>query len=164
MRPPLRTGDMQMHRRTSRINWVQECCGIARFAASSLTAFTVDYALYSLLVFLTKGLGGYSLLASNIFARIVSSALNYWINKHLVFHSRERALTAGSKYFTLALCILAGNTALLYLLTRVLPLNKYAAKLLVEMIFFLVSWHVQKVFIFKASAAGSRASAQKPKG
>ena len=153
-----------MLKRTSRIKWVQACGGIARFAASSLTAFTVDYALYSLLIFLTKGLGGCSLLASNIGARIASSALNFWINKHLVFHSRERVLTAGAKYFTLALCILAGNTALLYLLVRVLSLNKYAAKLLVEILFFLVSWHVQKVFVFKASAAGRRASAQKLKG
>ena len=32
------------------------------------------------------------------------------------------------------------------------------------MLFFLVSWHIQKVFVFKAPVKDLRVSAQKPKG
>ena len=150
-----------MHKRTAKIPWSLAIGGIVRFAASSLTAFAVDYTLYGVLVALTNGLGGYSLLLSNVCARAASATLNFGINKRLVFQSRESALTAGAKYFALALCILAGNTALLYLLVHALSLNKYIAKLVAELIFFLASWHVQRVYVFKERASDFL---QKPKG
>lgn len=124
---------------------------ILKFAASSMIGFVADYALYGLFVVLTKGFGGLSVPLSNVVARVLSATLNFWINKRFVFRSEDQALKAGAKYALLATCVLAGNTALLSVLVR-LGMDKYAAKLLTEVSFFLTSWFVQKVFVFKKRA------------
>jgi putative flippase GtrA len=138
--------------------------GFLKFAASSLIGFVADYGMYSLLVFLTRGLGGLCIPLSNIAARILSATLNFWINKRLVFCNRDRELLAGAKYAALAACILAGNTALLSFLVNSLGINQFVAKPLAEVTFFLVSWFVQKTFVFKKRVQGRAALVCRTKG
>lgn len=122
---------------------------IIKFAFSSLTGFAVDYGLYSLLAVTTAGLGSaVSIPLSNITARIVSSSVNYTLNRHFVFKSEERAAKSAVQYFTLAAGILAGNTVLLSLLVNGLNVNEYAAKIITEISFFTASFFAQKFLIF----------------
>lgn len=130
---------------------------ILKFASSSLVGFAVDYGLFSLLAYMTAGLGAAaSIPLSNIAARIVSATVNFSINKKLVFKSRGGTAKSAIQYFSLAACILAGNTVLLSFLVSSLGFNQYAAKILTEITFFTVSWLVQKFVIFgKKDAAKS---------
>jgi len=125
---------------------------IFKFAASSLTGFAVDYSLYSLLVLLTAGLGAASVPLSNVTARLVSAAVNFTMNKKLVFRSDASALRTGAQYFLLAVCILAGNTLLLSWLVNGLGVNRFAGKLVTELTFFTLSYFAQKFLIFKKPA------------
>lgn len=134
---------------------------IIKFAASSLTGFAVDYGLYSLLVALTCGLGSaVSIPLSNIAARVVSSSVNYTINRRFVFKSEEKATKTAVQYFALAACILAGNTVLLSLLVNGLGINEYAAKIITEITFFVTSFFAQKFFIFakKTKSSGAQSA------
>ncbi len=131
---------------------------IIKFAASSLTGFVIDYGLYSLLVTLTGGLGSaVSIPLSNITARIVSSSVNYTINRRFVFNNTDSVGKTAVQYFTLAACILAGNTLLLSLLVNSLGINEYAAKIITEITFFVTSFFAQKFFIFAKKPKGSGA-------
>jgi len=131
---------------------------ILKFAASSITGFAVDYGIYSLMIAATGTLGvALSVPLSNVSARIVSSGVNYTLNRRFVFNSRERVSKTATQYFALAACILVGNTALLSFLIGELRVNEYAAKVLTEIIFFTVSWLVQKTLIFKKRPGGSKA-------
>lgn len=123
--------------------------GIARFAASSFISFLVDYGLYGLLTVLTARLGEASVPLSNILARVVSAGLNFTINRRYVFKSCNSAAKTGLQYFVLAACILAGNTVLLSALTELVGLNRYAAKLLTELTFFILSYLIQQKVIFR---------------
>lgn len=123
---------------------------ILRFSGASLISFLVDYGLYSILTLLTSGLGNIpSIFISNIGARIVSASVNYTINRKLVFQSKARVVRSAVQYAVLAGAILAGNTLVLSFLTNYLAINRYAAKLIVELFFFLVSWLVQRKIIFR---------------
>ncbi|MCD7844452.1 MAG: bifunctional glycosyltransferase family 2/GtrA family protein [Oscillospiraceae bacterium] len=117
---------------------------ILKFSASSFTGFLVDYGLFSLLVSLTG-----RLTLANICARAVSACVNFTINRTLVFKSREKLLSAALQYFALAAAILLANTLLLHLLAEGLGLNRYAAKLGVELAMFSVSYLVQRKVIFR---------------
>lgn len=122
---------------------------IIKFASSSIISFGIDYGIYSLMVAATAGLGtAFSIPLSNVTARIVSSSVNYTINRRYVFKSRDGVAKTALQYFTLAACILAGNTVFLSFLVNGLGLNQYAAKILTEIIFFSLSWLVQQFFIF----------------
>jgi len=123
---------------------------IIKFSASSLVGFLVDYSLYSVLSVLTGGLGAtVSLTASNGIARVISASANYTINRKLVFKSENSLLKSSFQYFALAALILTGNTLLLRLLVEQIGMNRYGAKLLTEMFFFILSWLVQRFFIFR---------------
>ena len=128
---------------------------IIKFAASSITGFAVDYGIYVLMVALTGGMSSaVSIPLSNVTARIVSSAVNYTINKRYVYKNNDSVMKTAVQYFTLAACILAGNTLLLDFLVNGLGTNHYVAKIFTEIIFFTLSWLIQEFFIFGKKSGG----------
>ena len=122
---------------------------ILKFSASSLASFAIDYCMYALLLAVTGAAGiTNGLIISNIGARLVSGTANYTMNKKLVFKSRTGFAKSATQYILLAAFILAGNTIVLSTLAGTLGINKFAAKLITEVIFFAISWTVQKYVIF----------------
>lgn len=122
---------------------------ILKFSASSIIGFLVDYGMYALLLLLTaKAAIPHGLIVSNIGARVVSSMTNFTINRKLVFRSNAGLARSAAQYFALAALILAGNTAVLSVLTGTFGVNSMIAKIITEMMMFSVSWLVQKYVIF----------------
>ena len=117
---------------------------ILRFSASSFAGFLIDYAMYSALILATG-----SLRLSNIAARVVSSSVNYTLNRKFVFRSSSGILRSALSYYLLAAAILAGNTLVLEYLVGSLGIGRMFAKILTELLFFAISWSVQRSFIFK---------------
>ncbi len=114
-----------------------------KFSAASFASFLIDYAVYALLLIIGPGL-----IFANIGARVVSSAVNFTLNRRVVFRSEKSALRAAAEYFALAAFILAGNTLVLQTLTGTLGFGAMAAKIMTEVLFFMISWTVQKYVIF----------------
>ena len=121
---------------------------VIKFSASSLIGFLVDYALFSLLTLIPVGWDHWVLMC-NIIARVVSASVNFTINYHLVFKSQQKVWVAVIRYALLAIFILACNTTLLWLLVEQAGWNEYLAKILVEVTMFIVSWLVQRLFVFR---------------
>lgn len=122
---------------------------ILTFAASSLAGFLIDYTLFALLSALLTGKG--AVAAANVCARIVSASCNFALNKRLVFRHRGSVLKTGTQYLLLAVCILLMNTAVLTLLVDVLRWRRLVAKLLTELIFFSLSYTVQRRWVFRGT-------------
>ena len=124
---------------------------ILKFSASSLASFAIDYCLYALLLAATGAAGiANGLVISNIGARLVSASANYTMNRKLVFKSRTGFAESALQYFLLAAFTLAGNTIVLSTLAGTLGINSLLAKLITEMIFFAISYTVQRYVIFNA--------------
>jgi len=119
---------------------------ILKFSASSFIGFLVDYAIYSLLILLSL-----KLEFANVAARIVSATVNYTLNRKFVFKNKGSILKSALKYFLLAVLILIGNTFALKFLVYNCGINKMVAKILTEIVFYVISWLVQRFFIFKKS-------------
>ena len=125
---------------------------ILRFSCSSLLSFLVDYLFYTLFILTTK-----NLTLSNICARVISSCFNFSLNKKYVFKNRSKLLPTAVKYFALAAFILAANTLLLNLLVKHVIGNKFISKIIVEVLLFMISWAVQRRFVFKNKRGGNDA-------
>ena len=117
---------------------------ILKFSASSLAGFFADYAAF-LILSLVSG----SVIFSNITARLISSTLNFSLNRRFVFDSDKPLAASALQYFTLAAFILAMNTALLTLLTAKLGVNVFIAKIIVECVMFIFSFLAQRTVVFK---------------
>lgn len=126
----------------------------AKFSASSFASFLIDYVMYALLLMIGPGL-----VFANIGARLVSSAANYTINRKIVFRSGKNVATSAVQYFALAAFILAGNTFVLHTMVASLGINSMLAKVLTEVLFFMISWTVQRYVVFYdgSDAGGSEA-------
>ena len=114
---------------------------IIKFSGSSIISFIIDYILYSISFILTK-----ELILSNILARVISGTTNYMINKHIVFKSSKKGLQSAIYYIFLAVVILVLNTLILLV---TIGMNAFIAKITTELILFIISYTVQKRFVFK---------------
>ena len=117
---------------------------IIKFSLSSITSFLIDYILFAILSLTTN-----KIILSNITSRIISSTINYILNKNIVFKNKDSKLTTLTKYILLAITILSLNTVILNILTKQLQINHLIAKIITEIILFILSWLIQKKIIFK---------------
>lgn len=142
-------GNASSHFNTVKDSW-RVYKEIIKFSAVSLVSFFIDYVLYILITFCTSCLGdAASILISNIGARIVSASVNYTLNRKLVFKSKAHVIRSAVQYAVLAGTVLIGNTIVLSFLADCLGINRYAAKLITELLFFILSWLVQRKIIFR---------------
>lgn len=121
---------------------------ILKFISSSLLSFCIDFLLYTV----SFALSG-SILFSNAFARLISLHCNFLMNKNYVFQNasgrtKRENLKEYLSYLGLALSLFAINTLLLSAIAEVLGINAYLAKILTEVLLFILSYFVQKHLVF----------------
>ena len=125
---------------------------ILKFSASSLICFCLDFSLYLIFLSTTSGLGTLnSVRISNILARLISSVVNFSLNRKYVFKSNSDILESAVKYILLCMFILTINTAMLGFLVEYVNIDKSIAKIITELSLFAVSLAIQKLMIFKKS-------------
>lgn len=90
-----------------------------------------------------------NLLFSVIGARAISSFINYIINKNIVFNRKKQShIKPILKYYSLAGFILVSNYLMISLFNDTGNLSLFTSKSFTEGILFMVSYYVQKKFIF----------------
>ena len=115
---------------------------IFKYLFSSITSFAVDYALYWLCLWF--GLSGF---VSYAVARLVSSQVNYHLNKHTVFSGRG-GKNSMVKYYALAVVQGAIGAGLVQLLITVLPVSPKIIKIPVDLVLFALSYFIQRDYVF----------------
>ena len=122
---------------------------IIKFSLSSLLSFCLDFVIFSILLLLTKDMEvDKSLLISNVTARLVSASFNFYVNRNYVFKHKEQVWKAAVKYFALAAVIMTVNTYFLTLMYKYIIHNRFISKIVVEVLLYIVSLCIQKLFIF----------------
>ena len=116
---------------------------IFRYLFSSVTSFAVDYLLY----WLCLGFFRLSPLVSYALARLVSSQVNYHLNKHTVFSGRGGRHSM-VKYYALAVAQGLLGAGLVQFLPQVLPISAAIIKIPVDLALFAVSYFIQRDFVF----------------
>ncbi len=122
---------------------------ILKYLLSSLMAGGIDFILLFLFMKLSD-----SLLFSVIAARVISSAVNFFCNKILVFEKKELSLKESLvKYYLLAAFILLCNYTLIHFFTYVVHMPLLAGKILTEIILFFFGYQIQRLYIFRKEYA-----------
>ena len=92
-------------------------------------------------------------MAENIvmpIAWVISSNVNFYVNRTMVFYSKDRVLPAYVKYFALALPVfLLKSFGLVKLLLNYTPLPMWIAYPAAQTAMFIVTYIVLKKLIFK---------------
>lgn len=116
---------------------------IFKYLFSSVVSFVLDYALY----WLCLGRFGLTPLLSYALARLVSSQVNYHLNKHMVFSGRGGKHSM-AKYYALAVVQGLLGAGLVQLIPTLLPISAAVVKIPVDIVLFAVSYLIQRDFVF----------------
>lgn len=127
------------------------------FGAVSLGSFLVDLLVLELVFVFTS-----SLVLSVIGARVVSGSLNFLANRRAVFRAGEYGIRVQAlRYLTLALALLAVSFGSITALTQSgVPL--LAAKVTTDVALYVVSYLVQRRFVFSKQHAPAKPVAGRP--
>lgn len=142
---------------------------ILAFVLSSAVSFSADIALFYVLAKILGGvLGGAAELVATIGARLISSLINFTINKKKVFSSKAPLFKTLLKYYALALPQMAASALLVTLLTLLFGAHAEGAtliKVFVDTFLFLVSYRIQQNWVFadKKSKKKAKKTEQKEK-
>ena len=123
-----------------------------KFAASGFASFIIDIGLFYLVLFLIGNHILNSILIATIVSRVLSSIVNYSINHHIVFnHAGQRTFL---KYSCLFIIQMFASGFFTNALTTLLPATSgqvmpTIAKVIVDFTLFIVSYQIQRDFIFK---------------
>ncbi|BDZ29832.1 glycosyltransferase [Lactiplantibacillus sp. WILCCON 0030] len=123
-----------------------------KFAASGLISFAVDISLFYIVLFL---LGNHildSILVATVVSRVLSSVVNYGINHRVVFNRAGHQTLL--KYGCLFVMQMFASGLFTDVVTKILPattgqLMPTIAKMMVDFILFIISYQIQRDFIFK---------------
>ncbi len=115
---------------------------IIKFSLSSFASGILDFILVLVFQSITN-----QLLLSVIGARVLSSLCNYFLNKKIVFQAKGKAI-AFLKYCVLAGIILFCNYIFIYFFIHSINLSLVFAKIITEVILFLLSFTIQQKLIF----------------
>lgn len=122
-----------------------------KYIVSAGISFFLDLILFSIFSFLLmKYIDAYAIILATIFARIMSSFINYLLNGNVVFKSNKKTVQNNTliKYYILVviqMCVSSLSVYFIYLITN---FNETLIKIPVDVILFVVNYFIQKKFIF----------------
>ncbi|MCR4689146.1 MAG: bifunctional glycosyltransferase family 2/GtrA family protein [Saccharofermentans sp.] len=120
-----------------------------KYSIASLLSAAIDLGLFHLFANLLSGAAlGEQVYIATIGARIISSLFNYTVNKNVVFGGGKGKGTI-VKYYILCVIQMCLSAALVWLLSTVIGIPKVVIKAIVDTVLFLISFRVQKKWIFK---------------
>ena len=127
---------------------------LIKYSLSSIASWVIDEGLFFLLKTLlgTRLAGPAADLVCTVIARAVSSFFNFNANNRLVFNHKGGYGEALLRYYCLAVPIMLCSAGLVALLDHVLsvtaPTLSTAIKICVDALLFLVSYTIQKKWVF----------------
>ncbi len=128
---------------------------LLKFIISSAASLGVDFLMFWLILRLLGTTCELSqrLFAATVLARIVSSLVNYALNRTAVFGSNGSVKSTVYRYYLLCAVQMLCSYGGVYLLCRIFPPSIMGAevisKLVVDFCLFLLSFHIQREWVFK---------------
>lgn len=122
---------------------------IFKFCFSSLLCEFIDIGVFALACSLLPFSATQSLLWATLMGRMVSSVVNFNLNRTLVFENRESILVQAAKYYSLCILQTLCSWMLLNGLNTIGFSNMLIGKIIVDGFLFVISFLIQRVFIFR---------------
>ena len=124
-----------------------------KFSACSFLTFLLDYGLFTLLntVIFSGQDGGTRELLATYGARVVSAAANFLLNRKMVFRSQNSVASSAWRYAALSVVQATVSALLVWAVQSVTGssrLMETAIKLPVDLLLFIVSYQIQKKWVF----------------
>ena len=119
-----------------------------KYITVSIISFIIDIAFFNIILYVFINIDN-KIIISTIIARIISSLINYLLNKNKVFNSKEKVFNTIIKYYGLVIIQMLISAFMVNFIYSKVSINPTIIKIPVEFIIFICNYLIQKVFIFK---------------
>lgn len=129
---------------------------IIKFLLSSASSTLIDMLMFFLLTLtLASAFGKWSVLAFTVISRAVSSAVNFYVNKNVVFGLKKEYGKTILKYYTLAIPQMLMSAGIVYMLSYISDTGgaflTTLFKAIADTLLFIISFNIQREWVFKAN-------------
>jgi len=124
--------------------------GLIQFSGLTIISGLVDVIGFFLLntIVLNELSAPIRLLISTVAARIISSVINYFMNKNVIFKNKSKHIKSAIRYYILFISLIAMSYGLVYMISLFWRVNESFIKLIIDMFLGLVSFQVQMQWVF----------------
>lgn len=137
---------------------------IIKFASGSILSALIDLGLFTFIVWIMKNVSlGRQIFVATLIARVVSSLFNYAFNRHAVFQSSEPKRVTMVRYYmlcTVQMLLSYKGVALVLNIFSIQGLGKTMVKLLIDSILFMLTFQIQREWVFKNKSTGYKKSGE----
>lgn len=136
------------------LNIIKKYIVFIKYIFSAGISFAIDLSLFTVFSFLLKqSIGNSAIFVATIIARIISSFINYLINRNTVFNNNGSGMDKVTliKYYTLVVIQMFVSATAVSTLYKAFSIYELFIKIPVEVILFLINYFVQKKFIFNTN-------------
>lgn len=133
------------------VNLVKKYSVFLKYVISAGISFVLDLSLFTVFnILLKQSISDISIIMATVLARIISSFINYLMNRNGVFKKNTNKIdtTTLVKYYILVVIQMFVSASLVLGLYKVTNINETLIKIPVDIIIFLVNYFIQKHFIF----------------
>lgn len=131
-------------------NFLNKYKTIFTYLLSSGLSFAVDIISFSIILYFIKDRFLDAILLSSYVARVISSVVNYIVNKKYVFkNEKKRNYKAFIEYFLLVIINITISGLLVTEVYNYIHLNATFIKVIIDSIIFVVNYFLQKLIIFR---------------
>ena len=124
----------------------KEMINVLKFTFSSLSSYIGELLIFVFLITWLKPLmGHFSIIRATVIGRTCSSIYCYYFNSRLIFESKEASPMG---YYILIVVQMLLSAVLVYLLSHMILIKETYMKMFVDTILFVISYFIQKKYIF----------------
>lgn len=127
---------------------------VAVYAGNFGVSAIADISVFAIILFLTKPvLGtGISIVVASVFARTLSSLLNFKLNKELFIGDKISHRKCIVRYYILWTSLLVLSSSTIFILNDIFETNEIIAKIIADMSLGIFSYQVQMRWVFSEKA------------
>ena len=116
-----------------------------KYLGVAIISFVIDIFFFTVFNTLLK----LSIILATILARLISSFINFLLNKEKVFNSKEKMSITIIKYYLLVVVQMLVSAFSVKFIAKYILINPTFIKVPVECILFICNYLIQKILIFK---------------
>ena len=120
-----------------------------RFVSSSLISFAVDYGSFILFLIISHSHSSFVVLIAGIVSRIISSTVNFKINRSVVFKNNNKI--SATRYYILFVILMLVSSISVAGLHELFGGGAAIFKIIVDSLLFFGSFTVQREWVFKGN-------------
>lgn len=121
-----------------------------KYSAVSVISCIIDIILFEIILLTLKIDVTHStlIILATAFARIISSFINYTLNKKVSFKSKKNVKSTLFKYYMLCIIQMIASAMFVSLICTLTGITEVFVKIIVDTIIFFVNYRIQRVLIF----------------